>query len=314
MSSSSVRRNGSQASCEPCRLGKTRCDHQKPVCGACQRRVRQKRCWYHPAPLTKPRASRSASRREAALTSTITSVTPPATVSSASIASPGSPNNTRHGGFESFAAATESRLSQTASSSLEIPHDAFRTSDNPATFAEHIESAREILATLELFDEIDNFVTQYYSFSQVPVVPERIIQGLIQGIRGSAVLANHTTDTAQCLALLKCSSEDVELSPNITVDEFCELFSGDNLRLETIGLLCSLAARATFYTSIRSNHFLPEHILQRLVRCSVLTVRLARDLATHSNDVIIWLAYDNLQLMTLVKGDSSKSNKSPSVV
>ncbi|PWY93760.1 hypothetical protein BO94DRAFT_583126 [Aspergillus sclerotioniger CBS 115572] len=48
------RRNGQLSSCEPCRKGKLRCDHQVPVCGRCARRDQASRCIYHPAPMTRP--------------------------------------------------------------------------------------------------------------------------------------------------------------------------------------------------------------------------------------------------------------------
>lgn len=51
----SNRRNGKPASCEPCRLNKTKCDHGHPKCGRCQQRGIEDRCFYHPAPLTRPR-------------------------------------------------------------------------------------------------------------------------------------------------------------------------------------------------------------------------------------------------------------------
>ena len=53
----SYRRNGKLFSCEPCRRGKLRCDHNNPVCGRCARRGKPDQCIYHPAPLTKPRNS-----------------------------------------------------------------------------------------------------------------------------------------------------------------------------------------------------------------------------------------------------------------
>jgi hypothetical protein len=49
------RRNGKPASCEPCRINKTRCDHGMPKCDRCKQRGIEERCFYHPAPLTKPR-------------------------------------------------------------------------------------------------------------------------------------------------------------------------------------------------------------------------------------------------------------------
>jgi hypothetical protein len=49
------RRNGKPASCEPCRINKTKCDHGMPKCDRCKQRGIEERCFYHPAPLTKPR-------------------------------------------------------------------------------------------------------------------------------------------------------------------------------------------------------------------------------------------------------------------
>ncbi|EMC94082.1 hypothetical protein BAUCODRAFT_36555 [Baudoinia panamericana UAMH 10762] len=51
--------NGKLFSCEPCRRGKLRCDHNSPVCGRCARRNKPEQCIYHPAPLTKPRGPES---------------------------------------------------------------------------------------------------------------------------------------------------------------------------------------------------------------------------------------------------------------
>jgi chromatin structure-remodeling complex subunit RSC3/30 len=50
------RRNGQLSSCEPCRKSKLRCDHQSPICGRCLCHDQAERCFYHPAPLTQPRA------------------------------------------------------------------------------------------------------------------------------------------------------------------------------------------------------------------------------------------------------------------
>jgi hypothetical protein len=51
------RRNGKKQACEPCRKGKLACDHGAPFCGRCVRRKTTARCIYHPAPMTRNRAS-----------------------------------------------------------------------------------------------------------------------------------------------------------------------------------------------------------------------------------------------------------------
>lgn len=58
MYSTSRRRNGKPASCEPCRRDKVRCDHALPICTRCRDRGLAPRCYYHPAPLTRPKGRR----------------------------------------------------------------------------------------------------------------------------------------------------------------------------------------------------------------------------------------------------------------
>ncbi|KAL2833059.1 hypothetical protein BDW59DRAFT_95303 [Aspergillus cavernicola] len=53
-----LRKNGQQPSCEPCRTSKLRCDHTVPVCQRCIARQQADQCIYHPCPLTKPRENR----------------------------------------------------------------------------------------------------------------------------------------------------------------------------------------------------------------------------------------------------------------
>jgi chromatin structure-remodeling complex subunit RSC3/30 len=57
----SHRRNGMQASCEPCRRSKLRCDHSTPICKRCVRRGKSDACVYHPAPMTRSRYSEQVS-------------------------------------------------------------------------------------------------------------------------------------------------------------------------------------------------------------------------------------------------------------
>jgi hypothetical protein len=51
----SLRRNGKQQACEPCRELKIACDHTRPHCGRCISKQAEASCVYHPAPMTKKR-------------------------------------------------------------------------------------------------------------------------------------------------------------------------------------------------------------------------------------------------------------------
>ncbi|KAJ5925817.1 hypothetical protein N7454_007327 [Penicillium verhagenii] len=46
----SLRKNGLQSSCEPCRKSKIRCDHEFPICGRCARMNKSNQCIYRHSP------------------------------------------------------------------------------------------------------------------------------------------------------------------------------------------------------------------------------------------------------------------------
>ncbi|THC92451.1 hypothetical protein EYZ11_008093 [Aspergillus tanneri] len=179
-----------------------------------------------------------------------------------------------------------------------------KTDDRPAFF-EHITTAGEILSLLESLVDIEHLIDEYFSFSQTALVPEQLILGLITAIRNSSTFANRSSDLGFYEAVLKSSASDVTIAPNLDVEGFCTLFSGDKLCVEAVGFLCSLSARSALYRLARGTQ-VKDDFIQKLVRCSNLSLRLARDLATQPNDVIIWLGYDNLQLMTLIEGEANK--------
>ncbi|KAJ5948345.1 hypothetical protein N7466_001360 [Penicillium verhagenii] len=45
-----LRKNGLQSSCEPCRKSKIRCDHEFPICGRCARMNKSNQCLYRRSP------------------------------------------------------------------------------------------------------------------------------------------------------------------------------------------------------------------------------------------------------------------------
>lgn len=48
-------RNGKPRSCEPCRKTRARCDHTLPTCAGWEARGTVNECYWHSAPLTRPR-------------------------------------------------------------------------------------------------------------------------------------------------------------------------------------------------------------------------------------------------------------------
>ncbi|KAI0883873.1 uncharacterized protein GGS22DRAFT_195046 [Annulohypoxylon maeteangense] len=298
MSTASRRRNGSQASCERCRKSKIRCDHLKPICGPCQRRGLESQCWYHPAPLTKRRNSRS---------------TPPTHPQADSI----DQDEFNHDTSETNPVNPFSDF-LTWPSILNHPNYALSRvpiyeSLNEKGQQGHLATTEEIVAQLKYLPFIEKLFDEFFSFSQIALVPRRIFLRLVKSVRNNLTISEQNPEkTVECghgisqLAkdVLHSSSSQVNITSSLDPDSFCALFSGNNLRVETLGLLYTTAARSYLCGMVydESKH---DGFIQAMIRCSNLSLQLARDLSTQTNDFIIWLAHDNLQLTTLVEGEPS---------
>lgn len=86
-------------------------------------------------------------------------------------------------------------------------------------------------------------------------------------------------------------------------------YSGPNVRVETVGLLYSIAAQSVMH-NVAHDRTKQDRFTQDMIRSSYLGLRLARDLAEHGNDILVWLAYINFQVAAVVEGDASKYSTS----
>lgn len=104
--------------------------------------------------------------------------------------------------------------------------------------------------------------------------------------------------------ILRASSSEITLTPSMSLQDFCSVFSGENIRVETLGFLYTVAARA----SIHETQAMPESkdFIQEMSWYSNVSLYLAREIAPKTSDMIIWLVLDNLQLITMLEGDASK--------
>ncbi|KAI1442713.1 hypothetical protein F5Y02DRAFT_395330 [Annulohypoxylon stygium] len=301
MSTTSRRRNGSQASCERCRKAKIRCDHLKPICGPCRRRGLESQCWYHPAPLTKQRDSQRS--------------TPPTPTRANSVDHQGldsdTPENNPTKPLSNFSFSTWPSILN--HSNRPVSHVPIYKSLNEKAYKGNLAVAEEIVAQLKFLPFIEKLFDEYFSFSQIALVPRQLILKLVKSIRNSLAIPDQgheekikcIPDTSRIAEdVLRSSSSDVVITSSLDPDGFCALYSGENLRVETLGLLYTTAARSYLCGMIYDERK-HDGFIQAMIRCSNLSLQLARDLSTQTNDFIIWLAHDNLQLTTLIEGEPS---------
>ncbi|PYH41776.1 uncharacterized protein BP01DRAFT_376808 [Aspergillus saccharolyticus JOP 1030-1] len=304
MSTLGRRRNRSLASCEPCRKSKIRCDHGKPTCASCHRRGLRAQCWYHPAPLTKNRTSQRHSL-----------TTPPISVRATRSAVP------------SYL-PVESPLAETPkfhswpfmpahpSDSSSLVHPSGRYIYNLKAHNEHLAAIQSIVSQLKLFPLIEKHLHEYYSFSLAALVPRPLLLQLITSVRAGLVASGCAQDgladeldlcNASQLAedILRASATEVVITRDLDPPAFCVLFCGPNLRIETLGLLYTMAARASLCAVSHGNDEGDDAFVRDMGWYGNLSLRLARELAPQTTDLIIWLAHENLQLTTIFEGDAS---------
>ena len=305
MSSVSRRRNGSKASCEPCRKCKVRCDHQKPTCDSCRRRGLSAKCWYHPAPLTKPRQNAAQCSSSPIETQ---AARPRDSINGRSSLEPG-PQACRSEPTPRF--HTWPYVAQDVANSTS--QHVLDSTSAEKFMQECLPVVKQIMSPLRYFEDIKRGLDYYFTSSQVLLVPGPLIRQLVATIHTCPISAPYIKgdleQDSQSVSrdvdqVLRNASRDIIIEASLDLAGFCALFCGQNLRVELLGLLYTIAARAIYMSD---NKATMEHgLVRQLVQGSNLALRLARDFAAQPNDLLIWLAYENFQLTVLVEGDASR--------
>jgi hypothetical protein len=183
---------------------------------------------------------------------------------------------------------------------------------------------KEIVSQLRYLPVIEKCLHQYYSFKHNALVPKPVVLHLLERLRTDLVSSGYILgekgeqaelgDMSEISeTVLLSSSTEVMITPSLDLHGFCALFCGANLRVETVGLLYTMAARASVFFVDRDEDK-EGAFVQDMVWYSTLSLRLARDLAPQSTDVIIWLANENAQLRSFLEGDASESRHANFVV
>lgn len=269
------RRNGLLASCDPCRKRKIGCDHRKPICKRCERRGQTARCIYQPTPTTEtgPRASLSSTGR-----------------------------STSRGLLREAGVKAQSNPSPVLQPASPAPTDA----------EQRVRQVKDVLRHLRHFDRIHQLLRDYYASNQGPIVPGVIVFAILEAARNStslwqAISSSESDDTLllsaaqQTISITKCA---IEITPKTTVAAFCASLCSESIRLEALGIVCSVAARACKFAT-RRNDFSQDDFINDLYGCSLECRRLSREIAT-MNDALLWLTYENVILTTYMHGDSSE--------
>jgi hypothetical protein len=330
MSASTSRKNGKQASCEPCRKGKVRCDHRMPICDRCRRRNMSSECWYHPAPLTRPsKRIRMSSLEDSEADLTELSVQAPSVVTT-----PLHNNNRPAAGVRDnhhsnhLLSVSESSTTSPATLPLlslqslddtntqNVISTAMYDDRGNDTLDEDLVSITYILDQLHHCGTIRRLLVEFYRMGQIAAVPGHLVLPVIsdlEQIHEDILHQRATTDivdsrvavSAIAHRILRATISRTTITPTTSLPEFLSFYSGVNLRVETIGLIFSIAARASRLGLVPESET-SHDFLQTMFQCSARCLRLARELAVEMSDVLVWLSYENLRITTSIQGYSSR--------
>lgn len=328
------RRNGKQRSCEPCRKGKARCDHRIPVCRRCQAKGIADKCYYHPAPLTQSHAflqsvppsksnngplgsdqpvvyaampdsatglgqdrrrggHRNSSGNETAAASTATTLVGPPQASGASVFPPVWPLAAANSHM-----ASPQVLSDEPDKVIMEPVDEIQAAD--------------VLSRLADLELVQSLVRRWYNISQMCMLPPQFMEEILLSVRP---FANRLSPLGTNLAgeVLHSTLRPIVFPPDTVISECPKLFTGPNLRLETVGLLLTTAGLAALklpssdpvYAECPFTKAEREVFAASMLAASNTCVSLC-DKYFVLNDVSTWLRAEHLSLISHKYGIASK--------
>jgi hypothetical protein len=187
-----------------------------------------------------------------------------------------------------------------------------KTSDE-AIYEDRFKIVKEVLVQFQHLSFIQKLLEEYGAQAQAALVPKPFIDLFSASLTNQVSLCfngDHDTNERNLSLLtqkvIQNTSKAVTITAQTNLEAFVSMFSGENLRLETIGLLQCLAARSCYLGLARDNEK-HEGLILALYRNTSSCLRLSRRLASDNNDATIWLAFEYLRLTTQIEGESSPS-------
>ncbi|KAK4505168.1 hypothetical protein PRZ48_003131 [Zasmidium cellare] len=309
MSTGLSRRNGKAASCEPCRKAKIRCDHQKP-CGRCTSRGLTARCIYHPAPLTRPRRPGSGQILDFTTATYQWDGGSHSTPSShEAVNHPITPASGISDGLP-LRMTWPSRAVPTYQQGQQPPR-LLNTISSDGPELENLQTVKYILSQLRHFEFLDHLINEYGSHAQAILVPSPIVRRIMNELRPTkACLAMEDfeghSEKLNSLAklVLSNSSKPVQYPDEFDVDKFVSLYTGENLRLETMGLVFAISVRA-FLLGLAGDDHKREDFVHEMCTTSFACLRLGRELCTDISDMEAFLSFEDHRRTSVTEGDAT---------
>lgn len=263
-----LRRNGRRASCEPCRKAKIRCDHQIPTCGQCVRLGKVTECFVHSAPMTTRNTTRGWSAHARSPNATTASIG-------------------RHDHFRLSSAVDE-----------RVQTDGYATADVQATSANtliretQVEQVTAIVLTLKehaIF--VRAAIEDYTRTASAALVPGRITVEILDSLLNTFSLSGiDGTERSQLRArklavdILNATGTHWSPTASTSVSAFVSAWTGSSIRLQALGLVCSVAGRSMLY-DLPGCRNPQEDVIRTMLRLSGWCLAITREIAPGVTDM-----------------------------
>ncbi|CRG92026.1 Activator of stress genes 1 [Talaromyces islandicus] len=174
-----------------------------------------------------------------------------------------------------------------------------------------------VLALLEDFPIFEVLADEFYEVSQAAMIPSPFVRNAFEPIRKLSqeyLLKRRSDIQLQRLAsnIVENTAKSFHIPSSTEGCDFHKLYTGDNTRLEILGIIFSIAGRSTHF-GLGSGLFVSNdeprsraQFAQKMFLASDITLQVCKML-TPINDLLVWLLYENMLLSSMIHGDSSEA-------
>ncbi|KAB8258839.1 hypothetical protein BDV32DRAFT_150929 [Aspergillus pseudonomiae] len=311
-----VRKNGKPISCEPCRISKIRCDHQQPTCRRCDVRGLSSKCYYHPAPLTRPRKKAQAPR----------SVSPvnPSRADDEALETSTSPDDSivptgpqigltstsqlTYLGSTSFMSAFHRDQRDMSLSTPKTAHASTLRKAWSADFTHVFPRLVQLLRPLRLYEDL---ITDKYHRSPFTVIPAPLVLTPLRLLRNHWDREGWPHEGLGSQITQNTATNVIKVEANMTTHRFYRLFTGVNLRWEFVGLIFALAGLGAsiscpspLFSLNGKDEISPDAFAMEMAAASHACIEICRQY-DNVNDLVVWLQYTYFVLGSNIDGETN---------
>ncbi|RYP79591.1 hypothetical protein DL769_002901 [Monosporascus sp. CRB-8-3] len=172
----------------------------------------------------------------------------------------------------------------------------------------------DVLSHLSKFDLISNLVCRWSQISQMSLVPSTFLEEALVSLQTSGVCFDKAVTETDTLAakILSATVKPFVVPPNTQALEFSKLFTYCNLRLETVGLVLTIAGLAALKLPPSDALFVTHSSTNEERQAFVADMMAASDTCvtlcekySNPSDLTTWLRIENLTLATNRWGSAS---------